>query len=173
MACEMLGLAENDPRALTVTGGLPYAGGPGSNYTLHALAAMTERLRSRPGTKGLVTGNGWYLTRHAASVWSTLPREKSGAAPAGPSDAEGARRGPLAPVKEARGEGTVEAHTVLFDREGEPARGIVLGRTQTGDRFLANTPDDRASLEAFLASRDVGSVGKLSCHDGHNRFEPN
>jgi acetyl-CoA C-acetyltransferase len=172
MACEMLGLDENDPRGLTVTGGLPYAGGPGNNYTLHALAAMTERLRARPGTKGLVTGNGWYLTRHAASVWSTLPREKSGAPPAPPSAAERARRAPLAPIPEAHGEGTVETYTVLFDREGEPTRGIVLGRTQAGARFLANTPDDRASLEAFLASRDVGSVGKLSSHDGHNRFEP-
>ena len=172
MACEMLGLDENDPRGLTVTGGLPYAGGPGSNYTLHSLAAMTERLRSRPGAKGMLTGNGWYLTRHSASVWSTLPREKSGAPPAEPSDAERARRRPLAPAKEARGAGTVEAFTVLFDREGQPARGIVLGRTQSGDRFLANTPDDRTSLEAFLASGDVGSVGKLSSHDGHNRFEP-
>ena len=172
MACEMLGLAEDDPRGLTVTGGLPYAGGPGSSYTLHALAAMAERLRARPGEKGLVTGNGWYLTRHAAAVWSTLPREKSGSPPAGPSAAERARRAPLAPVKEASGTGTVEAYTVLFDRDGQPARGIVLGRTQTGERFLANTPDDRASLEAFLDSRDVGSAGKLSCHDGHNRFEP-
>ncbi|MFI5216122.1 MAG: acetyl-CoA acetyltransferase, partial [Candidatus Limnocylindria bacterium] len=75
-------------------------------------------------------------------------------------------------IPEAHGEGTVETYTVLFDREGEPTRGIVLGRTQAGARFLANTPDDRASLEAFLASRDVGSVGKLSSHDGHNRFEP-
>jgi acetyl-CoA C-acetyltransferase len=172
MACEMLGLAEDDPRGLTVTGGLPYAGGPGSSYTLHALAAMAERLRTRPGSKGLVTGNGWYLTRHAASVWSTQPRGKSGAPPAGPSAAERAKRAPLPPVKEASGAGTVEAFTVLFDRDGQPARGIVLGRTQTGERFLANTPDDRASLEAFLASRDVGSAGKLSCHDGHNRFEP-
>jgi acetyl-CoA C-acetyltransferase len=172
MACEMLGLAEDDPRGFTVTGGLPYAGGPGSSYTLHALASMAERLRSRPGSKGLVTGNGWYLTRHAASVWSTLPREKSSAPPAGASAAERARRAPLAPVKEASGTGTVEAWTVLFDREGQPARGIVLGRTQAGERFLANTPDDPASLEAFLTSRDVGSAGKLSCHDGHNRFEP-
>jgi acetyl-CoA C-acetyltransferase len=172
MACEMLGLAENDPRGFTVTGGLPYAGGPGSSYTLHALAAMAERLRSRPGAKGLVTGNGWYLTRHAASVWSTLPRGKSAAPPAPPSAAERARRAPLAPVKQATGVGTVEAWTVLFDREGQAARGIVLGRTQNGDRFLANTPDDRDSLEAFLGSRDVGSAGKLSCHDGHNRFEP-
>jgi acetyl-CoA C-acetyltransferase len=101
-----------------------------------------------------------------------LPRGKSAAPPAGPSVAERARRAPLAPIKEASGAGTVEAWTVLFDREGQPARGIVLGRTQTGERFLANTPDDRASLETFLASRDVGSPGKLSCHDGHNRFEP-
>ena len=172
MACEMLGLDESDPRGFTVTGGLPYAGGPGNNYTLHSLAAMAERLRARPGAKGLVTGNGWYLTKHAASVWSTLPREKSGAPLAEPSAAEQARRRPLAPVAEARGEGTVEAYTVLFDREGQPTRGIVLGRTQTGDRFIANTPDDRASLEAFLASHEVGSVGKLSSHDGHNRFEP-
>jgi acetyl-CoA C-acetyltransferase len=172
MACEMLGLDESDPRGFTVTGGLPYAGGPGNNYTLHSLAAMAERLRARPGAKGLVTGNGWYLTKHAASVWSALPREKSGAPPAEPSAAERARRRPLTPVAEARGEGKTEAFTVLYDREGSPARGIVLGRTQAGDRFIANTPDDRASLEAFLESHEVGSVGKLTSHDGHNRFEP-
>jgi acetyl-CoA C-acetyltransferase len=172
MACEMLGLDESDPRGFTVTGGLPYAGGPGSNYTLHALASLVERLRARPGARGLVTGNGWYLTKHAASVWSSAPREKSGAPPAPPSAAERARRRPLAPLVEARGRGTVEAFTVVFDREGAPARGIVLGRTDAGERFLANTPDDRASLEAFLARGDVGSTGRLASHDGHNRFEP-
>jgi acetyl-CoA C-acetyltransferase len=172
MACEMLGLDEADPRGFTVTGGLPYAGGPGNAYTLHSFATMAQRLRERPGAKGLVTGNGWYLTKHSASVWSTQPREKPEAPPAGPSAAERARRRPLAPVAEARGWGSAEAFTVLFDREGEPARGIVLGRNEAGERFLANTPDDRASLEAFLGRADVGSRGRLSCHDGHNRFEP-
>jgi acetyl-CoA C-acetyltransferase len=172
MACEMLGLDERDPRGFTVTGGLPYAGGPGNAYTLHALAAMAERLRARPGAKGLVTGNGWYLTKHAASVWSAQPREKSGAPSAPPNAAELARRRALPPVAEPRGRGTVEAFTVLFDRDGEPARGIVLGRTEAGERFLANTPDDRASLEAFLGSEDVGSTGRLSSSDGHHRFDP-
>ena len=172
MACEMLGLAESDPRGFTLTGGLPYAGGPGNAYTLHALAAMAERLRAHPGASALVTGNGWYLTKHAASVWSTRPREKSGAPPAEPNAMERARRRPLTPVLEARGPGTLETYTILFDREGQPVRGIVLGRTQAGERFLANTPDDRASLEAMLASEAVGRIGKLSSHDGHNRFEP-
>ncbi len=172
MACEMLGLDEDDPRGFTVTGGLPYAGGPGNAYTLHSLAAMTQRLRANAGAKGLVTGNGWYLTKHAASVWSTHPREKSGAPLSEPSAADQARRRAAPPVREARGSGTLEAYTVLFDREGQPTRGIALGRTQAGERFLANTPDDRASLEAFLASEAVGRIGKLSNHDGHNRFEP-
>jgi acetyl-CoA C-acetyltransferase len=172
MACEMLGLDERDARGFTVTGGLPYAGGPGNAYTLHALAAMAERLRARPGTRGMVTGNGWYLTKHAASVWSAQPREKSGAPPAQPGAAELARRRALPPVAEPRGRGTVEAFTVLFDREGQPQRGIVLGRTEAGERFLANTPEDRRSLEAFLESADVGSKGRLSSSDGHHRFEP-
>ena len=172
MACEMLGLDENDPRGLTVTGGLPYAGGPGSNYTLHSLAAMAERLRARPGAKGLVTGNGWYLTRTPrASGRRCRARSPALRRPSrAPRSGRGAGRSRRWPRRAGRG--TVETYTVLFDREGQPARGIVLGRTQTGDRFLANTPDDRASLEAFLASEDVGSVGKLSSHDGHNRFEP-
>src|SRR6185503_1964880 len=38
----MLGMDEDDPRLLTVTGGLPYAGGPGNNYSTHAIAAMVE-----------------------------------------------------------------------------------------------------------------------------------
>lgn len=172
MACEMLGLDESDPRGFTQTGGLPYAGGPGNAYTLHSLAAMAQQLRAHPGTRGMVTGNGWYLTKHAASVWSTRPREKSGSPPAEPSAQERARRRPLPAVAEARGTGTLETYTVLFDREGQPARGIALGRTQQGERFLANTPDDRASLDALLAGEAVGRVGRLSSPDGHNRFEP-
>lgn len=174
MACEMLGLPEDDPRGFTVTGGLPYAGGPASAYTLHALAAMADRLRENPGSKGLVTGNGWYLTKHAASVWSTEPkpgRTPTAEAPT-PQSSQGIDRAPLAVVKEVQGKGTVEAYTVAYDREGAPARGIVLGRQEDGRRFLANTPPDRDLLEAFVAVEQVGRTGKLSHRGGANRFEP-
>ncbi len=42
------GISEDDGRAVTQTGGLPYHGGPGSNYMTHSLAAMAETLRARP-----------------------------------------------------------------------------------------------------------------------------
>ena len=47
-ACDAL---EIDPfsRSLTVTGGLPFFGGAGNNYSMHAIASMAERLRDDPG----------------------------------------------------------------------------------------------------------------------------
>ena len=40
--CDALGLDADDPRGVTVTGGLPFAGGAGSNYLTHAIAAMVD-----------------------------------------------------------------------------------------------------------------------------------
>lgn len=170
MACEMIGLDEDDPRGLTVTGGLPYAGGPTNNYTLHALATMMERLRARPGSKGLVTGNGWYLTKHSACVASTAP--PGGRARRAAPPPVGVRRAPEPPAEEVRGRGTLEAYTVRYERDGAPKQGIVLGRMDDGRRFLANTPDDRALLESFAAVEGVGREGRLSTADGHHVFDP-
>jgi acetyl-CoA C-acetyltransferase len=174
MACEMLGIELNDPRGFTVTGGLPYAGGPASAYTLHSLAVMLQRLRDDPGSKGLVTGNGWYLTKHSAGVWSSEPR--SGDAPPAelpdPLPSAGLEKAPCPAVEEASGRGVVETYTVIYDREGAPARGIVLGRQADGRRFLANTPGERSLLEAFVAAEQIGREGALSHRDGSNVFDP-
>ena len=43
LSAAMLGLAPDTTRDLTVTGGLPYFGGPGSNYTTHAIATLIEK----------------------------------------------------------------------------------------------------------------------------------
>ena len=168
MACEMLGLAEDDPRGFTVTGGLPYAGGPGSSYTLHAVAALSERLREQPGALGLATGNGWYLTKHAAVVLGSAPPD----GPPGPAPREAALPPPVEILEEARGGACVETYTVLYDRDGAPTRGIVIGRLDGGRRFLANTPEDRALLEDLAAREGVGRRGRVEPVDGRNRFTP-
>jgi acetyl-CoA C-acetyltransferase len=171
MACAMLGLAEDDPRALTAAGGLPYAGGPGNNYTLHALAAMAERLRAAPGGRGLVTGNGWYLTKHAAVVLASAPRAGGPIAPAA-SAPEAAIPEETASTEPAAGPASVDSYTVLYDREGAPSRGIVVGTTFEGRRFVANTPDERDFLEAFACVENVGRRGRVRALDGRNCFEP-
>ncbi len=71
MACQEFGIAGDDPRGLTLTGGLPYFGGPGNNYVMHSIAEAIGRARKSPGQRGLVTANGWFLTKYAMGIYST------------------------------------------------------------------------------------------------------
>lgn len=165
-ARDMLGIAVDDPRPLTVTGGLPYFGGPGNNYVTHSIAAMVQRLRRERGTVGMVTGNGWYITKQSAGIYSCEPPRvewnrtdpKIGQARI---DAE-----PHPPFVEApSGPATVEAYTVLFNRDGAPERGIVIGRTEDGARCIANTPPERRTLEPMTKQEMVGTRGTVRRSD--------
>jgi acetyl-CoA C-acetyltransferase len=173
MACKMLGLDLDDPRGFTITGGLPYGGGPGSSYTLHSLATMADRVRERPESTALITGNGFYLTKHAASVWSGKPfaGEALRSTFTGPQPSEALVTAPRDPVP-ANGRGTIETYTVVYDRDGSPARGIVLGALDSGERFLANTPADRDLLEAFVAEEQVGNSGRVTTGEAVSVFTP-
>jgi acetyl-CoA C-acetyltransferase len=173
IARDMLGIAEDDPRPLTVTGGLPYFGGPGNNYSMHGIASMCDRLRAAPGAMGLVTALGWYVTKHAIGVYGTTPPSRpwttvDAAAIQATIDSE------LHPalVEEPQGSGTIETYTVVYDREGEPVRGVVVGRLDDGRRFLANTPSDRALLEAVTQDEAIGTRGHLARNGDTNTFVP-
>ena len=48
--CDGLGLATDDPRGLTLTGGLPFFGGAGNNYSMHAVAETVAQMRSHQGS---------------------------------------------------------------------------------------------------------------------------
>src|SRR4029434_2979729 len=63
-------------RPLTVTGGLGFAGGPANNYPTHAIAAMVDACRQDPGSIGMVSALGWYVTKHSIGVYSTAPPER-------------------------------------------------------------------------------------------------
>lgn len=174
MALKNLNISEDDPRGFTVTGGLPYGGGPASGYTLHSIATMADRLRETPGKKGLVTGNGWYLTKHSASVWSTEP--KPGGLPSAQLPASlpsaGMETAPLEVHEDCSGGGTIEAYTAVYDREGAPERGIITGRSDDGKRFIANTPGDKDLLQDLVSKEGVGRKGTLSVADGMQVFTP-
>jgi acetyl-CoA C-acetyltransferase len=149
IAAQELGLATDDPgRPLTVTGGLAFAGGPGNNYVSHSIATMADRLRHDPGATGLVTGLGWYITKHAMGVWSTTPPEHGFAyeSPQAQVDALPQR----APASDYEGDGTVETYTVLHGRDGDAERAIICVLTADGARAWGtlSDPDTLASLES-------------------------
>lgn len=166
IACAEIGVAEDDARGLTVTGGLPYFGGPGNNYAMHSIAEMMMRLREKPGAFGLVTANGWYLTKHAMGVYSTTPIE-GGWRRKDPHTYQAeidALKGPEI-VKEPNGPATIETYTVVHARD-HMRMGIVIGRDAAGRRFVANTPDDEASLRELKTREAVGRRGRVTSTPG-------
>ena len=174
IACEELGIAEDDPRGLTVTGGLPYFGGPGNSYVVHSICEMIRRLRAHPGAFGLVTANGNWVTKHSYGVYSTTPfagpwRRESPQVLQATLDAM-----PIPPFAETpSGAATVETYTVMHDRKG-PEYGVVVGRLYaTGERFIANTPQERAVLEDLQERESIGRPGTVQHRDGRNTFIPN
>jgi acetyl-CoA C-acetyltransferase len=144
VAAGEIGVALDDPtRPLTVTGGLTFAGGPWNNYVTHSIATMAERLASNPGTKGLITANGGYLTKHAFGVYSTTPPPQSfrWADVQDEVDREPTRHA----VDDFEGVGTLESWTAPFDRDGNPERAYLTVRTEDGARALAVTTADEAA----------------------------
>lgn len=137
-AREELGLGADDPRPLTVTGGLPFFGGAGNNYSMHAVASMVRALRDRPGAYGLVAANGGYLSKYSVGIYSTRPSDWRGFDSADlQAQIEAWPAPPLAP--EDATEGTVETFTIDYGRD--PPAGILVCRTAAGERFAASVED--------------------------------
>ena len=155
--CDGLGLAPDDPRGLTVTGGLPFFGGPGNNYSMHAIAETVQRCRATPGSYGFVGANGGTLSKYSAGVYCTTPtgwRPDRGAALQAEIDARPAP----AQARSADGWATIETYTVKHDRDGRHT-GIVVGRLEAdGRRFLANTAEgDEETLQLLGDGEPIGA----------------
>ncbi len=172
IACAEMGIPESDSRGLTVTGGLPYFGGPGNNYVTHSIAQMMDEVRGKPGSIGMVTANGNYVTKQSAGIYSTKPPTK----PFKPKDpaiyqaAIDRDKGP-AVAEAANGAATVETYTVIHDRKG-PSYAILFGRLGDGRRFIANTADDARLLQDMVARDMIGAKGRVAHKDGVNIFAP-
>jgi acetyl-CoA C-acetyltransferase len=171
MAQEALGIAPDDVRPITVTGGLAAFGGPGNNYSMHGIASMMDRLRDGSAKRGLVTALGWYVTKHAVGVYGTEPGPSRWDAPAPSLQPEIDAMPSPALIERPDGAATIETYTVAHERSGEAERGIVVGRTADGCRFLAIVDGERSDLESLERGEGVGRRGRVVAgEDGVNRF---
>jgi acetyl-CoA C-acetyltransferase len=164
MAAAELGLPVAAPdRPLTLTGGLTFGGGPGNNYTSHGIAQAVGALRAEPGSVGLVTGLGWYATKHSIGLYASRPPTHQGREPFAWRDVQ-AEVDALPQCRvdsEATGPIRVETYTVAFDRDGAPERGIVACRTADDSRAWGNITDVD-TLAALCAEEGIGRTGDLA-----------
>lgn len=149
---EALGLSPDDPRGFTLTGGLPFFGGPGNNYSMHAVAEAVARLRDKPGSYALVSANGGVLSKTSVGVYSTTPTElRPDASDRLQRDIDAAD----APRHEPRPRGwaTIETFTIEHSRRGQT--GIVIGRLIADDkRFIAMVHAGDTELMTLLQEAD-------------------
>jgi acetyl-CoA C-acetyltransferase len=150
--CDAFNLAADDPRGLTVTGGLPFFGGAGNNYSAHAIVEVVSRLRSRPDAYGLVGANGGVMSKYATGIYSHHPADwtehnRFVELPGVPQAVE---------IAEAfEGEGTVETYTLLPGQEHPLA--VIVARADSGARAVANLgPDDVDGLRVISDGQPFG-----------------
>ncbi len=138
-------------RALTVTGGLAFAGAPLNFAAGESVIGMVDRLRSDPGSMGLVQGNGGHVAKHALATYSTTPPRRPHRQITASHDAP--VREPADP--DTSGIATLDGVTVAYDREG-PTRAIGLVRFADGTRTWATSTDPGL----IRTCTEVESVGK-------------
>lgn len=155
MARRALGWPLSKP--MTVFGGLTFGGGPVGNYMSHAVAAMTDQLRTN-GRHGLLFGNGGFATTSYAIIVSRDPAIAMPRAMDTPAAANAARVSPVL-LESYEGEASVETYTVFYGRDGAPRAGVVVARTPDAARFLAHVAGDDAEAIRFLTSGDSEPVG--------------
>lgn len=133
-----LGFSEDYPHNLTITGGLPYFGGPWSNYSTHAIVSAVGLIRKNPMLKIMVVANGGYNTKQSFGIYGNEPPVISW----DNRDDTAIQEKILAeslpePIEKANGQLTIEAYTFYYDRSGKLTRGIVVGKLIDERRTIA------------------------------------
>lgn len=131
-----IGLALDDPRGLTQTGFMSFFGGPGNNYNSHGIAAVARRLRSG-GRLGYASGNGGVLSKHSIGLYGNAPPERGFRLADTSAEQERIAASALSVVHAAEGEATVDAGTVVYDRDGAPSAAPVIATLPDGRRIVA------------------------------------
>ena len=127
-----------DPdRVLTVTGGMPFAGGPYNNYFFQATARAAQLLRAGQGRMALLSCVSGIMTKQAFALWATEPPANGFARR--DVTAEAAAASAEVPVElDYTGSGRIAGYTVVHDRRAPP-KAIALIDTSAGTRALVTS----------------------------------
>jgi len=165
-----LGIKEDDPRDLTLTGGLPFFGTPLSNYSLHAIINTVESIRANPSSKVMVIANGGFNTKQSIGIYGTKPPM----IPWGVRDDSKIQESILKnilpePVEKLNGKLIVDGYSIIYERSGQPKRGVVVGTLESGGRSIAIVT--KPELLPVLETQEI--VGKTCMVQYDSNIERN
>ncbi len=165
LAAEALGINPLS-RDLTVTGGLPFFGGAGNNYSMHAIASMVEKLRAKSGSYGLVLANGGFLSKEAVGVYSTDPVLDWCPCDSGPIQAKLDGREKPTLLSESC-EAMIESYSVIYTKGIAKSCYVIAKRGS--DRILArNHPNCGVLFDQMTQMDPIGLKAHIIHEDGIN-----
>jgi acetyl-CoA C-acetyltransferase len=163
---DAFGIAPDDPRGLTLTGGLPFFGGAGNNYSAHAIVEAVQRLREDEGGYALVGANGGFMSKYATGIYSRRPADWKGTERY-KALAEQPEKCPT--IDSYAGDAIVETYTIVPGKKGTV--GAVVARTDDGKRLVANVAaDDAETLAVLQEGEPFGRKVAVREEDGRNIF---
>ena len=157
---EPLGLPTDGSRALTLTGGLPFFGGPGNNYSMHAIATIIEKLRADRNANGLVVANGGYLSKHSAAVYSCSAPGAWQPTSSSTQQAQAKADTGIVVDEQAQARARIESFAAIVSR-GAPADGFIVARMEASNaRCMARVAKSNHAALGVLF--EEGVIGRAS-----------
>lgn len=155
------GIPPDDPRGLTLTGGLPFFGGAGNNYSAHAIAEAVQRVRADRGSYALVGANGGVLSKYATGIYSTDPASWNDSVR---YDRMSVPQAPESVTDRPEGLVTVETYTWAPSKKG--INSSVIVRDADGRRSLIRADVEHApTRELFESGEPFGATLSVSRTD--------
>ena len=168
----ILGIDKKDSRPLSQTGGLPYFGGPGNNYSMHGIASLVETLRQDRGSFGLAYANGGWMSKHAVGIYSTTPTTDEWTVQESinlQKNVDSDTKFTVDPFP--NGPAILETYTAHYFK-GFPVKAIVVGRLKHNNkRFYASTPmADSNTVQELVKGTALGQTIYVEADPKGNRF---
>ena len=144
-------------KPLTLTGGLPFFGGPGNNYTMHGICEVVSACRKSPGSLGLAHGNGGWMSKQAVGIYSTEWKAGDVFADKATIAEQVAAQVSPGQADTPSGEASLESYIVQYKR-GVPIGAVVIGQLPDKRRFYAKLQDADGDLLTDLANGDLDAA---------------
>ncbi len=125
---------------LTVTGAMPFGGGPLNNYMLHSTAQMIEKLREHQDKVGLVTGVSGMMTKQGICLWASEPVTEFTVQNVTEEAAKHDKAISMSSLSE--GVAKVLGYTVIYEKKS-PIRAVFYCEDSKGERKVLSSTDDQ------------------------------
>ena len=157
---EALNIPENIDK--TITGGMPFAGGPLNNYMLHATAQMLMRIRKNNSEVGLITGVSGMMTKQALAIWGKNPAMDFESKDV-TKEAEKLEL-PVPMSKLSSGEGKVIGCTALYEKN-MPSKAVFYAEDSQGHRLVLTS-----TMSEIIKQVEAEECVGLKINFSNNRF---